>query len=291
MGCDIHSFFEVRVPAGPRRGRDRDWRAMQRQVSSNPEDLELRARFWELSAFSPWTFARGNLRLVDDYWLEHDDTGWYRQKNLQIQALKGRELKNFHQRDFYSLLVPDFDPDRGPWDNEWDDDRSYMLFAALTGTVRNHDGKPGITPRPRELPKNLSTFGWFCYGEMEESNNVGAHSASFLTLEEILDWPGWSQPTPIAGLVIWHTYKEWASWEFAGNPGMSFRAGGGLRLDRAEFDRLIEAGEDPEHLWACTMCEWEISLEEDCASFLKLCRRWASTYGAANVRMTFWFDN
>lgn len=94
---------------------------------------------------------------------------------------------------------------------EIDDDRSYAVFSALAG-VRNYND---VTPiaEPRGLPEGFS---------MDENESVtlrysnqkiwtGEHSHSWLTLDEILNWDGWSQQLD-NGTTLGDACEQFITW-------------------------------------------------------------------------------
>jgi hypothetical protein len=85
--------------------------------------------------------------------------------------------------------------------------RNYSLFAILAG-VRNGFGFAGtrwgepvepIAPE-RGLPEDYSHVD--VYGDDDELENwLGDHSYTWMTLKEVLDWPGWNSPMKKCGMV------------------------------------------------------------------------------------------
>lgn len=77
-----------------------------------------------------------------------------------------------------------------------DRDRNYLLFSALAG-VRGYDDSAPIS-EPRGLPNDFKPGKRMDEHVLElEGSTVniwmGDHSHSWLTLDEIEQWPGWDQ--------------------------------------------------------------------------------------------------
>lgn len=77
----------------------------------------------------------------------------------------------------------------------WDWGRNYLQFAIMTGTVRNYHDVLCIAPR-RGLPNDLSPQLRYECGKDERE--IGEHSQSWLTFQEIRDWQHWDEPLPEA---------------------------------------------------------------------------------------------
>jgi len=85
------------------------------------------------------------------------------------------------------------------------DDRNYALFGALAG-VRNYQN---ITPiaEPRGLPFNFPVKDEY-FESYRGKIWMGDHSYSWLTLDEMLSWDGWSQLD--GAETIWLKWLDYA---------------------------------------------------------------------------------
>lgn len=98
----------------------------------------------------------------------------------------------------------------GKWEDECaiEDGRNYAVFAMLAG-VRNDFGFAGCKTHaplqpisePRGLPDDNPEYKF-------EDWAFGDHSESWLTLREILDWPGWNEDMQMTGLVKREEYER-----------------------------------------------------------------------------------
>jgi len=95
-------------------------------------------------------------------------------------------------------------------------DRNYRVFAMLAG-VRNGTGRAGvgthkaITPisEPRGVPDDieLDDDGYlvshdpYSDGVPPQHYSLGQHSFSWVTLKEVVDWPGWHKPLHMVGML------------------------------------------------------------------------------------------
>lgn len=102
--------------------------------------------------------------------------------------------------DIHGVLQTRFKNVEGKWAS-WDtkieihDDRHYLVFAALAG-VRNYYGVGSISA-PRGLPEDLKLIDNDLSDPTVQTWRgkvwLGDHSYSWLTPDEILDWPGWDK--------------------------------------------------------------------------------------------------
>lgn len=73
-----------------------------------------------------------------------------------------------------------------------DSGRNYRLFSALAGVRQGDDDEPMIA-EPRGLPSDFTMFGDEHPLDYPKAMIwMGDHSFSWLTLDEIETWPGWT---------------------------------------------------------------------------------------------------
>lgn len=93
--------------------------------------------------------------------------------------------------------------------------RNYTTFAIMAD-VRNYEHRklPPIS-RFRGLPPDMYEVGWVINAEGlydpegKFVQYLGDHSFSYLTLQEVLDWPYWDEPLVASGVVEEEHYKAW----------------------------------------------------------------------------------
>lgn len=211
MGCDIHTIIEVKVPVGPLHGKgETEWRRLQREVALDPG---LAEEFRSRSVLE-WTLGRKSVNYHPTIYNGHYEDykecveearqaghPWASQMEEEFNAVC--TLSKDH---LYPLSLPSEDgnpcwfwlysllsvtPGKDSRDSEWNDDRSYDLFAKLTGTVRARNGVDrSIVSQPRGLPDDSTKWGRYL------DEDVDHHSTSWLTMREILEWPAeeWDKP-------------------------------------------------------------------------------------------------
>ncbi|MGI9405256.1 MAG: hypothetical protein ACR2O4_02700 [Hyphomicrobiaceae bacterium] len=191
------------------------------------------------------------------------------------------------------------------------DDRNYDLFAILAN-VRNGFGTAGldtgdgfnVIAKPKGLPADMSpevfeTADW-------EVDHMGCHSASWLTLAEILAFD-WDQTTVKRGFVNGAEYEEWVRSRRKKGQGPSGHAAGvgsTKRLSEEEMQKTTDAikGDDPAEVWMPKIAEeledtycyvtWEVSYCERAGWFLtETVPKMQKLGDPEDVRCVFWFDN
>ena len=195
MGCDIHPLIEVRRPVSYNRD-DAEVRALQRAVSEGDPDAEQRLREitnygpWELGCVERYPHALSDVEDAENRESEYASAyralyeWWQRPENVEKTSTgEGRWAKDIWRCD-PELELPPFNRDR-----------DYVLFAWLTGSVRNYDGIEGIVDDPRGVPHDASEF-WRLELDFEGPD---AHSESWATADEILKT---KPPAEYAGGIV-----------------------------------------------------------------------------------------
>lgn len=190
--------------------------------------------------------------------------------------------------DIHGFLESRYRPEQG-WfrECEIEDSRNYVVFAVLAN-VRNGFGFAGVPTHeplkpiaePRGLPDDHTTG----YGEDVEYE-FGDHSFSWLTLDEIADWPGWDQVLHEQGWISREQYAEWQK-----NPGAPSGGWSGGISGRAVIHANHEADLFPDG-WTHVRVSWTRPLRDPCGLFLT----WLE-YAKAKVRdregrIVFGFDS
>ena len=193
-------------------------------------------------------------------------------------------------------------------------DRNYELFSILAD-VRNGYGFAGVDTgdgfvpisAPRGLPEDVTQL----VRDVSESWGVDAHSHSWFTLDEILEYD-WTQTTKRRGWVTLAEYHQWSRWKKShGEPPSewcgSVSGGNTEHLTLAGADKLIETlGGD---FWKASAAlksdryashyvpvEWCETYSRCTRGFWtdsmpKLLRLASKAGGFDRVRLVFWFDN
>lgn len=178
--------------------------------------------------------------------------------------------------------------------------RNYNLFAVLAD-VRNGRGFAGsltsagfnIISEPRGAPGDIAVETRY---DLEQWD-VDAHSVSWLTLKEILDFD-WNQTATLYGMVSWPTFVQWMQTKTAETPGPRSYCGdvGGQSINKFSveyFEMLFQerrAPSDPNNAFA--RVSWEVSYRSAVGKVFWDYVEYLKTLGEPeNVRMVFWFDN
>jgi len=96
-----------------------------------------------------------------------------------------------------------------------EDDRNYRVFAMLAG-VRTGRGFAGVPiSEPRGIPSDCNADGEDLQLSVYRGDDLvsepywlGDHSHSWLTLTEILEWPGWDKPLDRTGVLDADEFKR-----------------------------------------------------------------------------------
>lgn len=186
-----------------------------------------------------------------------------------------------------------------------DVDRDYTLFAFLAG-VRNGYGFAGVDTGdpirpiadPRGLPEDVS----FEVASEHASWGLDAHSASWLTVKELLE-ADWDQEVVHRGVV---SRREYMVFKKQGKPetwsgGVS---GASVRmLTNVEMDEVLatEGYDDAAAMndddlgfrdGRFTRVQWASTLREDIGDFLEDVKAHLVPLGdPSTVRIVFWFDS
>ncbi len=151
------------------------------------------------------------------------------------------------------------------WDGEdlkyrhtWHE-RDYCLFSILAD-VRNNGS---ITPisEPRGLPE------WAEVLKQDDIYDFGDHSQSWLSLDEVINWPGWQDTVNDERLVDEAGYEEFKRHGPAGMTQWCKGSSGPCyqSFQEAEF---LASKERWKHIWVTAPKK----LEEVEANFLRMCR-------------------
>ncbi len=171
-----------------------------------------------------------------------------------------------------------------------EDQRNYRVFAMLAG-VRNGFGFAGVktfepllpVSEPRGLPEGV---------EAKDDNDYefGDHSQSWVTLREVLDWPGWKQPLHNVGVL---ERKEWERLRKEGGVPNEWSGGVSGPNVRIVFPSEAKLGGEFTHV----QYEWSVPFEEMCSTFRKWVdyledkHSWLMERDPAAVRLVFGFDS
>ena len=184
-----------------------------------------------------------------------------------------------------------------------EDGRNYRVFAMLAG-VRNGFGFAGVETHvplepisePRGLPEHLGikdtnyetspiTTTYFSEDEF------GDHSFSWVTLSELINWPGWTMTLERRGIV---EAAEWARMQAAGDNVPQAWCGGITGRDVVIVTpEQAQAGAKYTHV----EYRWGEPFAHACPTFkawvdyLKLKYSWLLESDPAAVRLVFGFDS
>lgn len=172
--------------------------------------------------------------------------------------------------------------------------RNYYLFGLLAGVRDEIEGGP--IAKPRGIPKDASKKVKDEHSEW----NGDAHTASWLTLKELLDFD-WDSGSVRKGIVDATQYKEFKK---KGKPsGWCGGVGGGMTkiVENSQMDSLLAAGYDKLKLegeaWSLlphfyTAISWKETHRSACSDFLTtVIPQLKKLADPENVRIVFWFDN
>lgn len=171
------------------------------------------------------------------------------------------------------------------------EDRNYYLFAILAG-VRNYKEIKPIT-EPRGIPSNCT----LSVREKYEAWDSDAHSASYLTLAELLAFD-WTQVFNCTGMVDATTYKDWVEWrkDLGEGPQMYSRMVGGRNVKEisvAEMDRVVlnwNTTPNKENLYC--LASWDLTYAKVSSEFwVRAIPKLLALGKPEDVRIVFWFDN
>lgn len=201
-----------------------------------------------------------------------------------------------------------------PFDDRYYNGRNYNLFAILAD-VRNGHGFAGIDTGdgfdpisiPKNLPKDVSRAVQLEF----ESWGEDAHSASFHTLKDLLEY-NWTQVTKLRGVVNAVEFYRWNRWnrgQGEGPEGYCGSVGGAnvLFLPVSEIERQIQDLEKQhpeksmremekiigEKMKGCFVkVEWEQPYYRTCRHFWSdVIPRLLRLGKPEDVRIVFFFDN
>lgn len=155
--------------------------------------------------------------------------------------------------------------------------RNYALFAALAG-VRNGYGFAGceifkpLVPiaEGRELHPDIpGSLIENVFDEEGEKNfgklDVGDHSRTWMTLEELVEWPGWNESLEQSGVL---SKEEYYAWKDSGNSAPDSWCGDcwGQGIVKTTEDELLS--DNAEEGWTHIRCKFSQPMREVCKTFL-----------------------
>lgn len=173
--------------------------------------------------------------------------------------------------------------------------RNYALFAALAG-VRNGHGFAGVETFEPLVPiaedRGLPSPFLVCVGTNAKGEDVnveiagdgsllpgarrtidfdfGDHSMTHMTLEELIEWPGWDKELSDSGFLSRQEYDHWQERLRADPKATPKSYSGGVwgqnvvKTTQAE----ILAGTAPNN-WTDVQCRWNSPMRDECPTFLK----------------------
>ena len=174
-------------------------------------------------------------------------------------------------------------------------DRNYTLFAILAD-VRNWSSS-NIDPidRPRGLPKDVSHEVKMA----REYWDVNGHSASWLTLREILEYDGWEQKFAEVASSGPEGYRMWK--ETGDTLYLYLSRAKGREISNQEMDVVVSKMKKPDGNSVLmdvnsdihTVATLTDTFSSVCDSFLKFVERLKDGAGGDldRIRLVFWFDN
>jgi hypothetical protein len=246
MGCDIHIYVE-------RRNANGVWEPVK-GPNSRIEDCRM---------YAIWARERGDEIAAARYEKEANEieSGDRLKKALQDidqHYPEGNEDRKFEiqfAEDYYAPMV---------YKNWIFDGRNYNLFAILANVRNYHNFNP--ISEPRGIPSDVTEFVSKAY----ESWGCDAHSASYHTLQQLLDF-NWDQVTTHSG---WVCEREYRTFKEKGRPhSWSGGVGGGMvvHVSNEEMDRLI-AGEmaREEGKQYYTLVKWDETYRESASHFIEV---------------------
>ena len=187
-------------------------------------------------------------------------------------------------------------------------ERNYLVFAILAG-VRNGFGSAGcetfkpIVPiaEPRGLPPDLNLpYDWDAYNNKGERKHpeldFGEHSMSWVTLSELLKWPGWNEKLDDSGIVDRAQYEEMQQ-QGTNRPIDNYCSGvGGSSVVETTVEAIAD-GTAPKD-WTHVRVRWSIPMREAVGTtftkwmeYLEAKYSWLLEQDPAAVRLVFGFDS
>lgn len=156
-----------------------------------------------------------------------------------------------------------------------EDSRNYAVFAMLAGVRNRYDLEP--ISAPRGLPADLRG---------EEDWEFGDHSHSWVTLREVLDWPGWAKPLGMSGIL---DREEYEHIQRDGSKPRSWCQGvSGSRIIVA--DSLTPDCTHVRHAWEETFADYAPVFRR-WLDYLEVKHGWMLRDDPAAVRLVFGFDS
>lgn len=144
--------------------------------------------------------------------------------------------------------------------------RNYTLFAALAD-VRNYDSIKPLAP-DRGVPADITYDSDDAFDE--EGNrkpgrlDLGDHSMTWMTLTEVLEWPGWDQTVARTRLVDRVEYDRMLA---AGETQPHSYCGDawGPGILKVQHSEVLDGTADPK--WTHVWYPWTFTLREECETF------------------------
>ena len=178
------------------------------------------------------------------------------------------------------------------------DQRNYRTFAILAAVRNDHDMTP--ISEPRGLPEDCGDY------VREELSNDGGHSASHLTVAEIMAFD-WTQMAHMSGWLNGLGYWLWSGYQCKErrppDGWCGSVVGGGIEhIGEAEMERRIadiskrnsnprqEIAESLSHIYCCARWETPYYMLSGCFLSEAMPKLWRLGK-PGDVRIIFFFDN
>lgn len=189
----------------------------------------------------------------------------------------------------------------------WWDDRSYVTFAVLAG-VRADPGVPPPIDEPRGYPDDADPETLISTYPAPRGQNHGDHSASWLTLDEVLahDWEVKFQEEGVVSLREYlacqrekRTPKSWSRWVSGKTTTVRSvtETEAWLKTTAGRMEALATLTMQQADQWypgeSFVKMKWTARLRDRCASFLAWARSLPEMLDAApaDIRLVFSFDS
>jgi hypothetical protein len=212
---------------------------------------------------------------------------------VTVEDAPDEALSEF-DRDFYA---------KHGWKAIWYNGRNYSLFAILAN-VRNGVGFAGIdtgdgyrtmTSEQRGLPDDFVPSEYI----LENDPPDGGHSANWVSLKEVLDFPWKDLETKCRGWVDEGEFKAWMESEQSGPRSYSGGVSGPMvrHVDVPTMTGIVRGTvprEEGERISYVCQLEWGETYWESCRFFCETtvpALEKLADGDPESVRLVFWFDS